>query len=70
MNFQNSRKMVWFVLWAILAITGAVIAMRLDGATSVAAAAVATLGGLAAAWTGATNWAEVKHRAAPEDDIT
>lgn len=65
-DFRNSRKMVWFVLWAILAITGAVIAMRLDGAVSVAATAVATLGGLAAAWTGATNWAEVKQKAEKE----
>lgn len=59
-TFTTSRKMAWVGLWAIVAITGAFIALKLDGASSVATAAVASLAGLVASFMGVTNWRETK----------
>lgn len=59
-DFTNTRRMTWFVLWAILAITFTAIAKNIEGAGSVAAAAVASLAGLASIFNGVSNWRETK----------
>lgn len=61
MNFAQSRKLTWFTLSLIAAQSLGIMIHPSPEAAQVFTIAIPIEGGLAAAWTGISNWAEVRH---------
>lgn len=58
-RFKHSRRLVWTMCWSAILLTVAVIVRPSPEAAQVVTVVAPTLLGLAAAWSGITNWAEV-----------
>lgn len=59
-RFRRSHRMCWIGLSCIMGLAIAVIIWPSPEAASVATIAIGSIAGLVGAWTGITNWAEVR----------
>lgn len=59
-RFANSRRLVWVTLWASFALQLLAVVVMREHAAPVLAASIPTMLMLVAAWSGITNWAEVR----------
>lgn len=59
-RFRQSRRLVWSMSWAAIALTVFVILWPSPEAAQVVTVVAPSILGLVAAWTGIANWSEVK----------
>jgi len=62
MNFDSSRKLTWYTMGLISLQSVGIMVNPSPEAAQVFTIAIPIEGGLAAAWTGISNWAEVRQK--------